>query len=70
MRGWLHRQWGEAAAERTRIIYGGSVVPEFAPDLLGSPELDGLAATRRGRDPATFAEIVRLIAGMRRRDSL
>lgn len=65
MRSWLRRQWGEAAAERTRIVYGGSVAPEFAPDLLECPELDGLAATRRGRDPATFAEIVRLIAGVR-----
>jgi triosephosphate isomerase len=70
MRGWLHRQWGEAAADRIRIIYGGSVAPEFAPDLLGSPELDGLAATRRGRDPGTFAEIVRLITEMRRGDSV
>jgi triosephosphate isomerase len=70
MRVWLRGQWGEAAAERTRIIYGGSVAPEFAPDLLGSPDLDGLAATRRGRDPGTFAELVRLIAEMRRGDSV
>jgi len=27
--------------------------------------MDGLGATRRGRDAATFAEIVRLIARMR-----
>jgi triosephosphate isomerase len=69
MRGWLRRQWGEAAAERARIIYGGSVAPDFAPDLLGSPDLDGLAATRHGRDPATFAELVCLIAEARRGDS-
>jgi triosephosphate isomerase len=66
IRAWLRRQWGEAAAQRARIIYGGSVAPEFAPDLLGSPDLDGLAATRRGRDPGAFAEIVRLIAEARR----
>ena len=65
IRSWLRCQWGEAAAERLRIIYGGSVAPEFAPELMTCPDLDGLAATRRGRDPATFAEIVRLIAGAR-----
>ncbi len=69
MRGWLRCQWGEAAAERTRIIYGGSVAPEFAPDLLECPDLDGLAATRRGRDPAVFAEIVRRIVDARTGDS-
>jgi hypothetical protein len=30
--------------------------------LLASPDLDGLGATRRGRDAATFADIVRQIA--------
>jgi triosephosphate isomerase len=69
IRSWMRYQWGEAAAERTRIVYGGSVAPEFAPDLLECPDLDGLAATRRGRDPATFAEIVRLIADVRDCDS-
>jgi triosephosphate isomerase len=62
IRSWLRREWGKAAAERARIVYGGSVAPEFTPGLLACPELDGLAATRRGRDPVTFAEIVRLIA--------
>lgn len=62
MRSWLRAEWGEAASERARIMYGGSVAPEFAPELLACSELDGLAATRRGRDPAAFAEMVRLIA--------
>jgi len=62
IRSWLREEWGEAAAGRARIVYGGSVAPEFAADLLACPDLDGLAATRRGRDPAAFAEIVRLIA--------
>jgi triosephosphate isomerase len=65
IRSWLRCEWGEAAAERLRIVYGGSVAPEFAPELMTCPDLDGLAATRRGRDPAAFAEIVRLIAGTR-----
>jgi triosephosphate isomerase len=62
MRGWLRERWGEAVAERVRVVYGGSVSPEHAPALLAAPDLDGLGATRRGRDPASFVEIVRQIA--------
>jgi triosephosphate isomerase len=65
IRGWLREHWGVAVAERVRIIYGGSVAPAYAADLLSCPDVDGLAATRRGRDATTFAEIVRLIARMR-----
>ncbi|MBW2172674.1 MAG: triose-phosphate isomerase, partial [Deltaproteobacteria bacterium] len=45
-----------------RIIYGGSVAPENAEELLASPDVDGLGAGRKGRDPVAFAQIVRLIA--------
>jgi len=62
IRGWLRERWGDAVAERVRIIYGGSVAPQHAADLLSCPDVDGLGATRRGRDAATFAQIVRLIA--------
>jgi triosephosphate isomerase len=49
-------------ADGIRIIYGGSVAPEYAAELLACPDVDGLGATRRGRDPASFAEITRQIA--------
>jgi triosephosphate isomerase len=65
IRDWLHGRWGDAVAESVRIIYGGSVAPEYAADLLVCPDVDGLGTTRRGRDAATFAEIVRLIAQSR-----
>ncbi len=65
IRRWLCDNYGPAAAETARIVYGGSVAPEFVSDLLAYPEIDGLAATRRGRDPAIFADIVRLIARAR-----
>ena len=65
IRGWLRERWGDAVAESVRIIYGGSVAPEYAADLLSCPDVDGLGATRRGRDAATFAQIVRLIAQSR-----
>lgn len=62
IRDWLAQHWDGALAEKARIIYGGSVAPEHAAGLLASPHVDGLGASRRGRDPASFAEIVRQIA--------
>jgi triosephosphate isomerase len=61
IRGWLRQRWGDDVAEQVRIIYGGSVTPEHAASLLDCPDVDGLSATRRGRNAATFAEIVRQI---------
>ncbi len=62
IRGWLQQRWGDSVAEAVRIIYGGSVSPEHAAALLSSPDVDGLGASRRGRDPVTFVEIVRQVA--------
>lgn len=62
IRGWLRGRWGDKVAESARIIYGGSVSPEHAPTLLRSPDLDGLGASRRGREPGTWVEIVRQVA--------
>lgn len=60
VRDWVRQQWGAATAEQVRVIYGGSVTPEHAADLLNC--LDGLGATSRGRDATTFAEIMQQIA--------
>jgi triosephosphate isomerase len=62
IRGWIEQNFGEGAAQKARIIYGGSVSPGYAIGLLSSPDVDGLGAGRKGRDPVAFAEIVRLIA--------
>jgi triosephosphate isomerase len=62
IRRWISQEYGASVAERVRIIYGGSVAPAYAEGLLASPEVDGLGASRKGRDPIAFAEIVRLIA--------
>ncbi len=62
IRQWLTDHFGPEAAAEARIIYGGSVTPEHAAGLLTDPAVDGLGATRRGRDPTTFAEIVAQIA--------
>lgn len=62
IRRWLAVRFGEEVARQVRIIYGGSVTPEHAAALLADPDVDGLGATRRGRDPAAFADIVAQIA--------
>jgi len=62
IRRWIEGQYGAESAEGLRIVYGGSVAPAYAKGLLTSPEVDGLGASRKGRDAAAFAEIVRMIA--------
>jgi triosephosphate isomerase len=65
IRGWLAERFGEDTAQAVRLVYGGSVAPAYARDLLALPDLDGLGAGHKGRDADAFAEIVRLIARAR-----
>ncbi len=46
------------AAERMRIIYGGSVSPDNAAELLRSEEIDGALVGGASLDQGSFAEIV------------
>ena len=62
IRSWLRGRWSCDIADSVRIIYGGSVTPLHAASLLACPDVDGLGTTRRGRDPAAFADIVRTVA--------
>lgn len=64
----LRESFGKTA-EEVRIIYGGSVSPEAAPAILSLPDVDGLGATRKGRDPETFASIVRWVASLKRQST-
>ena len=61
IRDWIGQEYGEDAANKTRIIYGGSVAPKHAEALLSSPDVDGLGAGRMGRDPVAFEQIVQTI---------
>ena len=45
------------AAESVRILYGGSVKPENAAELLALPDVDGALVGGASLDPAAFAEI-------------
>jgi triosephosphate isomerase len=45
-------------AERTRILYGGSVKPDNAAELLALPDVDGALVGGASLDPESFAGIV------------
>jgi triosephosphate isomerase (TIM) len=46
------------AAERIRILYGGSVKPDNAVEILAQPDVDGALVGGASLDPKGFAEIV------------
>jgi triosephosphate isomerase len=48
-----------AAAERVRILYGGSVKSANAAELIAQPDIDGALVGGASLDPAEFAAIVR-----------
>jgi triosephosphate isomerase (TIM) len=51
------RQRG-ANADEMRVLYGGSVKPGNAGELLGRPEIDGALVGGASLDPEDFAAIV------------
>jgi triosephosphate isomerase len=46
------------AGERVRVLYGGSVKPENAAELLALPDVDGALVGGASLDAASFAQIV------------
>jgi triosephosphate isomerase len=58
IRGWLAEASGALAAD-TRILYGGSVKPDNAHELLDAPDVDGALVGGASLDAASFGGIVR-----------
>jgi triosephosphate isomerase len=48
----------EEAAERVRVLYGGSVKPDNAAEILAQPDVDGALVGGASLDPESFARIV------------
>jgi triosephosphate isomerase (TIM) len=46
------------AAERVRVLYGGSVKPDNAAEILAQPDVDGALVGGASLDPESFARIV------------
>jgi triosephosphate isomerase (TIM) len=51
-------KYGEQAASKSRILYGGSVKPDNTKALMSQPDLDGVLVGGASLDPASFAAIV------------
>ena len=53
------QQWfGVQPSELCRVIYGGSVKPENARELMSQPDVDGALVGSASLDPRSFAQIV------------
>jgi triosephosphate isomerase len=52
----------KAAAQAVRILYGGSLKPEWAEELLSLPDIDGGLIGGASLDPKDFASIVQTAA--------
>ena len=48
----------KAAGQAVRILYGGSVKPDNASELLALPDVDGFLVGGASLEPASFAELV------------
>ncbi len=57
LRGLIAQAWGEDGANRARILYGGSVKPDNARDLLSQADVDGVLVGGASLDPTSFLQI-------------
>ncbi len=57
VRGLFASRAGQAAADRLRILYGGSVKPDNAGELLSCPDIDGALVGGASLDAASFQGI-------------
>ena len=58
LRGLAAAKFGAAAAERVRILYGGSVKPDNVKGLMAQPDIDGGLVGGASLDATSFAGIV------------
>lgn len=65
----VSERFGCEAAAGIRILYGGSVQIDNAPEFLGAPEVDGLFVGRAALDPLVFARIVHMGSEWARRNA-
>jgi triosephosphate isomerase len=59
IRSWLRDRFGYNPGSAVPILYGGSVKPETAPELLGREDVDGLLVGGASLEPRSFADLVR-----------
>ena len=57
IRSLVQEAWGKNGAERCRILYGGSVKPDNAKELMSQPDVDGVLVGGASLDPSSFLAI-------------
>jgi triosephosphate isomerase len=62
IRGLLTKLYGEPVAQRVRILYGGSMKPANAPELLAQKDIDGGLIGGASLEARSFVELVRAAA--------
>ncbi|MDI6874608.1 triose-phosphate isomerase [Candidatus Solincola sp.] len=59
IRGWLAERYGQDTASEVRILYGGSVKPDNAAELMAMPDIDGALVGGASLKAKDFAAIAR-----------
>lgn len=59
IRQWLSKNISSTFADRTRILYGGSVKADNSSQLMAMEDVDGLLVGGASLDPLSFGEIVK-----------
>ena len=57
-RSYLFERWGKEAADRIRILYGGSVKPDNIAELMAQPHIDGALVGGASLKIESFAKII------------
>lgn len=59
IRGLLTKHYGEAVSQKVRILYGGSMKPANAPELLAQKDIDGGLIGGASLEARSFTELVK-----------
>lgn len=59
IREWIRRTFSPATAQDVRILYGGSVKPDNAADLMAMPDIDGALVGGASLRAEQFVDIIR-----------
>jgi triosephosphate isomerase (TIM) len=65
IRGLVGKHFGDAVAQRTRILYGGSMKPSNAPELLGQGDIDGGLIGGASLEARSFNDLITAAAAVK-----
>lgn len=65
IRSLLIKLFGDAVAQKVRILYGGSMKPSNAPELLSQPDIDGGLIGGAALESRSFVELINAAAAIK-----